>query len=257
MISPTPNSTDRPAASRVISFDAVSYVIGGRVILNNFDLEIRGNEKVALLGASGAGKSTLLNMVIGWVKPTAGQVTVIGMQPSLLGKNQLRKLRANIGFVSQEHGLVAEVSAFENILHGALAGLRLPRLGPETYPRAVQERAIALAEKYGIQELLGQPVSQLSGGEKQRVSICRALMNEPELVIADEPISSLDIGTARLVLRDLSKVAESGIPVICALHQVDLALGWADRIVVLSGGKLMIDSPASKLDSATLERAIR
>lgn len=252
------DALDIPATKdlKAVSFQDVSVQIGPRQILRQIDLEISGNEKVALLGASGAGKSTLLNLIIGSVKPTSGRVFSIGHQPSLLKGKQLRRLRGNIGFVSQEHALVAEVSAFENILHGALAGLRVPRLGPETYPKKSQQRAIDLAEKYGIGDQLGQPVSELSGGEKQRVSICRALMNEPQLVLADEPISSLDIGTAKLVLRDLSKVAESGLPVICALHQVDLAIGWADRIVVIGNGGIAIDSPASKLDAALIEQAI-
>lgn len=227
---------------------------GDNEVLRGLDLTVRPGEFVALVGPSGAGKSTLLRLLNGSHAPSAGRLEVLGVDPSACRRSELRRLRTQIGFVFQQFGLVGRLSALENVLMGSLGSLRLPRYGIMSYPQAMREEAIANLERVSMVEKRFQRCDTLSGGQQQRIAIARMLMQQARLVLADEPVASLDPAASISALETLRKLsAEDGFTVICSLHQVDLALQISDRIVAVRDGVLILDSPTS----ATDERDIR
>ncbi|MGF9662543.1 phosphonate ABC transporter ATP-binding protein [Arthrobacter crystallopoietes] len=227
---------------------------GGKQVLGNVNLEVRPGQFLALVGPSGAGKSTLLRLINGSHRPTAGSVSVLGADPATCSRRDLQKLRTRVGFVFQQFGLVGRLSALENVLMGTLGSLTMPRYGISTYPKALRERAVANLERVGLVNERFQRCDTLSGGQQQRVAIARTLMQEAEIVLADEPVASLDPSASLSVLTTLKKLsAEDGFTVVCSLHQVDLALQISDRIVAVRGGSLIMDTPTE----ATSEEAIR
>jgi len=227
---------------------------GDKVVLRNVNLEVRPGQFVALVGPSGAGKSTLLRLINGSHRPTEGTVTVLGVNPATCGRRNLQQLRTRVGFVFQQFGLVGRLSALENVLMGALGALRMPRYGISSYPKALREKAVTNLERVGLLNERFQRCDTLSGGQQQRVAIARTLMQDAEIVLADEPVASLDPSASLSVLTTLKKLsAEDGFTVICSLHQVDLALQISDRIVAVRGGSLFLDTPTEQ----TSEEAIR
>jgi phosphonate transport system ATP-binding protein len=225
----------------------VSMRFGDKVVLDAVNLTVSPGQFVALVGPSGAGKSTLLRLINGSHRPTGGALTVLGVDPATCGRGELRRLRTRTGFVFQQFGLVGRLSAMENVLMGALGSLRMPRYGVATYPRALRERAAANLERVGLLEQRYQRCDTLSGGQQQRVAIARTLMQEAELVLADEPVASLDPNASLSVLQTLRKLAaEDGFTVICSLHQVELALEVSDRVVAVRDGSFILDTPTAQ-----------
>lgn len=242
------------SAAPSVALRQVSMQFGAKQVLDSVDLSIRPGEFVALVGPSGSGKSTLLRLLNGSHRPTGGDVTVLGQDPSGCGRRALQRLRSRIGFVFQQFGLVGRLSALENVLMGSLGSLRVPRYGVATYPRQLRERAVANLERVGLLEERFQRCDTLSGGQQQRVAIARALMQEAELVLADEPVASLDPHASVAVLETLKQLAaEDGFTVICSLHQVELALSASDRVVALRDGRFYLDAPTAE----TSEQEIR
>lgn len=211
-----------------------SVSIGGSEILHDLDFKLTAGEKLAILGPSGVGKTTLLRVLTGSITTTSGQIQVLGSEIKSLSHGNLQKLRARVGQITQTFDLVQQADSLENVLHGYLPKLKLPRLGAWSYPEAARQRALSLLSNFGMQEKAHQRAELLSGGERQRVAICRALMQEPQLILADEPVSSLDPNNARLILDDLAEIASSGVGVIATLHQPAMALQWASHILLLS-----------------------
>ncbi|MEU1303719.1 phosphonate ABC transporter ATP-binding protein [Streptomyces shenzhenensis] len=223
--------------------------------LDDVSFEVRRGEVVALLGLSGSGKSTLLRHLDGLQAPTSGGGTVLGTDLATAGPAELRALRRRIGFVFQQFHLVGRLTVLENVCTGALGSLRGPRLGLFSYPRAVREAALGRLERVGLADWAFQRADTLSGGQQQRVAVARALMQEPSILLADEPVASLDPESSGQIMRLLKEVAEQGrLTVLCSLHQVDLALSWADRIVGLRHGRVVLDIPARGIDRATVMR---
>ena len=162
---------------------------------------------------------------------------------------ELRALRRRIGFVFQQFHLVGSQTVLENVCTGALGRLRGPRLGLPTYPRAIREEALAQLDRVGLADRAFQRADTLSGGQQQRVAIARAMLQRPEVLLADEPVASLDPESAHQVMELIREVAaEERLTVLCSLHQVDLALSWGDRIVGLRTGRVVMDSPVAELD---------
>jgi phosphonate transport system ATP-binding protein len=225
----------------------VSMRFGEKVVLDAVNLTVSPGQFVALVGPSGAGKSTLLRLINGSHRPTGGSLAVLGVDPARCGRGELRGLRTRTGFVFQQFGLVGRLSAMENVLMGSLGSLRMPRYGVSTYPRMLRERAAANLERVGLLEQRYQRCDTLSGGQQQRVAIARTLMQEAELVLADEPVASLDPNASLSVLQTLRKLAaEDGFTVICSLHQVELALEVSDRVVAVRDGSFILDAPTAQ-----------
>ncbi|MFD5865008.1 phosphonate ABC transporter ATP-binding protein [Agromyces sp. NPDC127015] len=237
--------------SALIEVDGLTKRFGTTVALRDASLEVARGEIVVLLGLSGSGKSTLLRHLDGLEIPTSGSVRVLGREVPRLSGRRLRALRSRIGFVFQQFELVPSLTVLENVLTGALAELRGPRLGLWSYPRRLKLAALAHLDRVGLLDRAYQRADTLSGGQQQRVAIARALMQDPEILLADEPVASLDPESSEQVMALIREIAmDAGLTVVCSLHQVDLALSWGDRIVGLRHGEVVLDTPASGLTKA-------
>lgn len=228
-----------------------------RVILRDISLEVFSGERVAVLGPSGAGKSTLLGSLVGDPIQQSGQISLFGTELSSLNSKALRQLRRQTAHLSQGYDLVRDISAIENVLLGDFARYRIPRIARWLYPKSAQERALALMERFGIGEKANQRAATLSGGERQRVAISRALISEPEILFADEPISALDAKSGKAVMEYLSEVSRDGVAVIAALHQWEVALAWATKVIVLVDGRIVAQGPTSKFELSDIEKLVK
>jgi len=238
-------------AETVVRLEGITKRFGATTALDGASLSVRRGEVVVLLGLSGSGKSTLLRHVDGLERPTDGRVTVLGREVTALTGRALRELRSEVGFIFQQFELVPSLTVLENVLTGSLATVRGPRLGLWSYGRAAKTEALARLERVGLLERAYQRADTLSGGQQQRVAIARALMQRPQVLLADEPVASLDPESSDQVMALIREIAaDEGLTVICSLHQVDLALSWADRIVGLRHGRVVLDTPTEGLSKA-------
>jgi phosphonate transport system ATP-binding protein len=236
------NST---TTSPIIALSDVTKDFGETRALNDVNLTVEKGEVVVLLGLSGSGKSTLLRHIDGLESASEGDVTVLGRSISSLRPNALRKLRGRVAMIFQQFELVPSLTVIENVLTGALSRVRGPRLGLATWPASLKREALAHLDRVGLLHRAYNRADQLSGGQQQRVAIARALMQNPEVLLADEPVASLDPESSAVVMKLVREIAaEHGLTVVCSLHQVDLALGWGDRIVGLRHGEVVLDTPA-------------
>lgn len=216
--------------------------------LTGVSLAVRRGEVVVLLGLSGSGKSTLLRHIDGLETPTTGSVRALGEEVQALRGRALRRLRGRIGFIFQQFEIVGPLTALENVLTGSLSTLRGPRVGVWMYPRELRLKALGHLDRVGLLERAYQRADTLSGGQQQRVGIARALMQDPQILLADEPVASLDPESSGQVMSLIREIAaERDLTVICSLHQVDIALGWGDRIVGLRAGRIVLDTPTADL----------
>jgi len=207
---------------------------GQRRVLERFSLSAEGGEFVALLGASGAGKTTLLKCVARLIDPDPGEILAAGHAMHRLHGRALRSARRDIGFVFQQFNLVRRRSAFANVLAGRLAAVPLWRVLAGHFPADDRKAAQAALERVGLAGEAWQRADQLSGGQQQRVAIARALVQRTRILLADEPVASLDPDAAAAVLTLLRDVArENRMTVLCSLHQPALAERFADTIRVL------------------------
>ncbi|WP_091227003.1 phosphonate ABC transporter ATP-binding protein [Microbacterium sp. 3J1] len=239
------------ASDALIRLDGVTKTFGSTTALNGASLQVARGEMVVLLGLSGSGKSTLLRHLDGLETPTAGSVEVLGSQvPTLKGK-ALRALRSRVGFIFQQFELVPSLTVLENVLTGSLSEVRGPRLGLWGYSRGAKVRALEHLDRVGLLDRAYQRSDTLSGGQQQRVAIARALMQKPDILLADEPVASLDPESSDQVMALIREIAaDEGLTVVCSLHQVDLAISWADRIVGLRHGEIVLDTPTTDLTKA-------
>ncbi len=254
-------STGRHAApearSPEIRLDAVSRIYpNGHRALDRIALWVPPGQFVALLGRSGAGKTTLLKCLARSAPPSEGRIWFGDEEVTRLGRARLRAHRARVGVIFQQFNLVRRLTVLDNVLIGRLGHLRGWRswaaaarwFGAED--RSIAARCLA---HVGMLEKAWQRVDTLSGGEQQRVAIARILAQEPRLVLADEPIASLDVANGHLVMQTLRHVAtELGITVVAALHHVDHARRYADRIIGLAGGRTVFDGRPEALDADAL-----
>jgi phosphonate transport system ATP-binding protein len=234
--------------SPLVSVSGLTKAFGSTRALHDVDLTVERGEVVVLLGLSGSGKSTLLRHLDGLELPTAGSVRVFDQDVAALGPQGLRALRGRVAMIFQQFELVPSLTVLENVLTGALGRLRGPRLGIWTYPHAARTEALGHLDRVGLLEKAYERADRLSGGQQQRVAIARALMQRPEILLADEPVASLDPESSEQVMRLIREIAaDDGLTVVCSLHQVDLALGWGDRIVGLRHGEVVLDTPTRDL----------
>jgi len=211
-------------------------------VISGIDLEVQAGERIALVGPSGAGKTTLLRTLNGQIPPRAGRLLFEGQDLATLKGTALRRVRAHIGLVTQKHDLVEPLRVDKNVMAGALgrwSTLHALRFLLWSSPSELAEAEAAL-RAVGLASKLRQPTSALSGGEQQRVAIARVLVQAPRLLLADEPIASLDPRTAEEVLDLLTGLTKArGMALICSLHQPDLAARYFDRIIEVKAGALV------------------
>jgi len=225
----------------------------GQPVLKDISLAINGRGTTAIIGPSGAGKSTLIRCINRLADPTAGEILFRGQDLARLTGRELRTARRRIGMVFQEYNLVERLSVIENVLCGRLGYVPVWRAWLRRFPASDIDRAFRLLDAVGLADLATRRADQLSGGQRQRVGIARALMQEPDLVLADEPTSSLDPKTSVDIMELIARRAgERDIPVIINIHNVELARRFADRIVGMSKGEIVFDGPPRALEEKHL-----
>jgi len=239
----------------MISFRDASVVYGGGVhALNNLNLDITDGEFVVVVGLSGAGKSTLVRAINGLVPLTSGSLEVNGVNVPSLGTKRLRILRSDIGMIFQGFNLVNRTSVLNNVLMGRLPRVSTWRTLAGWYPPADREFAMQSLERVEIADKAYVRASNLSGGQRQRVGIARALAQEPKIILADEPVASLDPPTSHVVMRYLQQInRDLGITTIVNLHFLDLATAYADRIIGLRAGTLVFDGSGAEANADVFE----
>lgn len=256
----TDTSRSRPDVTTAIEVTnlSVRYRRNAAAALSGVNLTVRDAETVALIGTNGAGKSTLLRCLVRLIEPAEGDISIAGRPVTGASRRALRGIRQDVGFVFQRFQLIPRLSVFHNVVHGAM-GRRGSRCAwPLTSPDDVRTEAMETLNRVGLDGYADRRAETLSGGQQQRVAIARMLMQRPRLVLADEPVASLDPVSARAVLDLLASVAtERGVTVVMALHQIQLALEYADRVVGLRDGMLEFDSMAAKCDAAQLDAIYR
>jgi phosphonate transport system ATP-binding protein len=216
---------------------------GGKSVLNEVNFGVTAGEVVVLLGPSGAGKTTLFRCLTRLVEADEGQIRLLGSPVREMGTGELRLARRNVGLVFQQHNLIRRRSALDNVLAGRLGYVQLWRVIARRFDRAERQRAFAALDRVNLLEFAERRADRLSGGQQQRVAIARVLAQESRVILADEPVASLDPAAAVSVLSLLRDIAhQDGITVLCSLHQVDLVPGFADRVLGLRGGRLITDS---------------
>jgi phosphonate transport system ATP-binding protein len=226
----------------------------GTVALDGVTLDIGAGEFVALIGSSGAGKSTFLRCLNGLVTPTAGLVSVDGRPVTGASRNGLRSVRARVGFVFQQFNLLKRLSVLDNVLVGTLSRVDMWRSLLGRFPGGELERARRTLGRVGLGGLDDRRADTLSGGQQQRVAIARALVQEPRVLLADEPMSSLDPASSRAVMELLQDInREDGLTVIASLHVLDLAVTYGRRIVGLRAGRIVHDGSPAGLTQAAAE----
>jgi phosphonate transport system ATP-binding protein len=243
-----------------IRIERLSKTFGnGRKALDEVDLRVAPGEMVALIGASGSGKSTLLRHIAGFTESDAqpSQISILGRPIQQNGRlvREVRRIRRDISFVFQQFNLVNRLSVQTNVLIGALARLPLWRRLTGCFPRGERELSMTALSKVGIAEHADERASNLSGGQQQRAALARALVQQARIILADEPIASLDPESSRRVMEMLRTLNdEHRLTVLVSLHQVDIAMQYCPRTVALRHGKIVYDGPSSGLTPTLLKK---
>jgi phosphonate transport system ATP-binding protein len=228
--------------------------VPGKPVLSDINLEIEPRGVTAIIGPSGTGKSTLIRCINRLVEPSAGRIEFEGENLVGLSRKALRHARRRIGMVFQEYNLVERLTVMENVLSGRLGYVSAWRAWRRKFSAEDLARAFALLDVVGLSGFAHSRADSLSGGQRQRVGIARAVMQEPAVLLADEPTSSLDPKTSVEIMQLLADIARTrAIPVVVNMHDVELAKRFADRIVGMSGGRVVFDGPPSRLGDATLK----
>jgi len=216
--------------------------------LHGIDIEFYQGEFVVFIGSSGAGKSTFIRCINRMVDPTEGSLEFDGVRIDNLRGASLRRQRAKIGMIFQHYNLIGRVNVIKNVMHGLLGQVPLWKSLLGLYPEKEKRRAVELLNEIGLGEQMYKRADALSGGQMQRVGICRSIMQDPKLLLADEPIASLDPKSSEIVMDSLKHITKQrGLCCIVNLHQVDYARKYADRIVGMKGGKVYFDGKPEDL----------
>jgi phosphonate transport system ATP-binding protein len=230
----------------------------GNEALKTISLSAEKGEVIAIIGRSGAGKSTLLRCINGLQPVTSGKIVLDGEEITAMNTAQLGEVRRYIGFIWQEYNLVERLPAITNVLTGRLGYNKGIGSLFGYFSSAHREIALRNLERVGLMHRATFRADKLSGGEKQRVAIARAITQEPKIILADEPVASLDPELSQQVMADLARVArEIGVLTLINIHQVDLAVQFCDRIIGIAQGRVEYDGAPSGLTEAVLDRIYR
>ena len=220
----------------------------GDVAINGVDLKVEKGQVMALIGPSGAGKSTLIRCVNRLETPTSGEIWLNGENIVKLRSGKLRKARRNIGMIFQEYALVERLTVMENVLSGRLGYVGFWRSYLRKFPQADIQAAFKLLEKVSLEKMFNKRADELSGGQRQRVGIARALIQNPDILLVDEPTASLDPKTSRQIMRLITELCvEQQLAAIINIHDVALAQMFAERIVGLRDGRIVYDGSPDDL----------
>jgi len=223
----------------------------GTVALRDVSFEVPDGQFLAVVGLSGSGKSTLLRCINRLVEPTAGEIWWDDVKISHVEGEELRRVRRKIGMIFQHFNLVERSSVMRNVLSGRLGYTSTLASVLGKFPRADVAKAYASLERVGIRDKANSRADELSGGQQQRVGIARALMQDPELILADEPVASLDPVLAHSIMGHLQRInREDGITVMCSLHFLDLVQQYGDWVIALNEGKLVFEGLPADIDDA-------
>ena len=227
----------------------------GHGILNGVNLEIKHGQSVALIGANGTGKSTLLRCCLRLIDADGGTVQLLGRDITGLNRRALRRVRAQIGMVFQRHNLVPRLKVLTNVIHGAQSR----RAGPTVWLHSLaaettRREAMRCLEMVGLNKLADRRADQLSGGQSQRVAIARALMQHPKIMLADEPVASLDPSAGEEVMSlFVELIRREGLTLFFTSHNLDHAVTYAERVVGLRSGVIELDEPSDRVDPVSLK----
>jgi phosphonate transport system ATP-binding protein len=233
--------------------DVVKTYPGGVTALRGVNLEIQQGEFVAIIGLSGAGKSTLLRSINQMHTITSGSLKVNGVEVSSLKGEELRRFRRKIGMVFQSFNLVKRTTVIKNVLAARVADMPLWKSLLGIYTKADKILALEALDNVGILEKAYVRADMLSGGQQQRVALARCLAQQPDIILADEPVASLDPLTSQQVMADFVKInRQFNITVVANMHHVDIATKYANRIIGIKAGEIVYDGPSDKLTNDTL-----
>ncbi len=222
--------------------------------VDDANLRIEAGEMTGIIGRSGAGKSTLLRLINRLIEPTSGSILADGIDVTHLRGRALREWRAHTAMIFQQFNLVPRLDVLTNVLIGGLIRVPPPRMLLRLFTKAEQTRAVTLLDRLGLAEVAMNRADALSGGQQQRVAIARALMQEPTMMLADEPISSLDPINAKLVMDALADLNQrDGITVVCNLHTLDMARAYCRRVIGMAFGRIVFDGSPDALTEPTLK----
>lgn len=221
---------------------------GAKAAVDNASFEISPGAFVGVIGRSGAGKSTLLRMINRLAEPTSGRISFDGTNVTALRGRELRQWRARSAMIFQQFNLVGRLDVLTNVLMGRLSEMPQWRSLTQMWPEEDRAMAMSALEQFDMASLAAQRADQLSGGQQQRVAIARALVQQPDIILADEPIASLDPRNTRIVMDALLRINKHfGITVMCNLHSLDLARTYCDRLIGMSAGRVVFDGAPSAL----------
>ncbi len=239
----------------VIHAENVHKRFGKVHVLRGIDFQIPEREGAILLGANGCGKSTLMRCMNGLARPEQGSIHVHGTDVASCSQRKLRAVRRQVGMVFQNFNLVGNLSVFQNVLYGGLARHRsFFAIAAPLASREEREYAMHCLERVQLAHCADQRADQLSGGQQQRVAIARVLMQQPSVVLADEPVASLDPKAAREVMNLLwNVVREEGMTLLCTLHQLDFAMEYGDRVIGMKAGHVQVDRPMGQTSRDELQ----
>jgi phosphonate transport system ATP-binding protein len=228
---------------------------GTKAAVDNASFSVAAGGFVGVIGRSGAGKSTLLRMINRLTAPTQGRILYDGVDVTALRGQELRQWRARSAMIFQQFNLVGRLDVLTNVLMGRLAQMPSWRSLAQLWPEQDRALAISALEQFDMASMAAQRADQLSGGQQQRVAIARALVQQPDIILADEPIASLDPRNTRIVMDALLRINKHfGITVICNLHSLDLARTYCDRLIGMSAGRVVFDgAPAALTDRIARE----
>ena len=221
---------------------------GTKAAVDRASFAIEPGAFVGVIGRSGAGKSTLLRMINRLAEPTSGCISYDGVDVTALQGRDLRQWRARSAMIFQQFNLVGRLDVLTNVLMGRLSGMPQWRSLTQTWPEEDRALAMSALEQFDMGSLAAQRADQLSGGQQQRVAIARALVQQPDIILADEPIASLDPRNTRIVMDALQRINQKfGITVMCNLHSLDLARTYCDRLIGMSAGRIVFDGAPADL----------
>jgi phosphonate transport system ATP-binding protein len=227
---------------------------GGTIALEDVSFEVPAGEFLAVIGLSGSGKSTLLRCINRLIEPTEGRILWNGADITSASQDEMRRIRRKIGMVFQHFNLVHRSKVITNVLQGSLGYVNPALSIINKFPKEQLERALSQLGRVGLTDQAYKRADTLSGGQQQRVGVARAMMQNPEMVLADEPVASLDPVLAHSIMQYLELInKEDNVTVLCSLHFLDLVHRYADNTIALKDGHLVFEGPPSELDDQTFK----